>query len=372
MQYKRMPIEIEAPEERGYSTIQYNLAESSMRDLNLNDLQVNLKELVLFYGEHRGIAKLRQAIIDDSKVLSADDALVTGGAAMALFIVSTTLLSANDHLVVIRPNYGTNLETPRAINCAMSIIDLKFEDAFEIDIESVRKVIQPNTKLISITNPHNPTGKLFDEKTIKALTVLAEEHDCFLLIDETYRELNFGTELKPYEAERSEHVISVSSVSKSFGAPGIRIGWIINRNKELMADFLAAKEQICLCNSVIDEEIAFYLLDNKPKIIPKNHTHIRANFSCLKQWFAHQNLLEWIEPQAGVVCFPRLKSGVQLDTEAFYESLYKDYATIVGPGHWFEQEKMYMRIGFGYPTLQELTQGLNNLSECLIRFKNHQ
>ncbi len=372
MQYKRMPIEIEAPEEKGYNTIQFNLAESSMRDLNLDDLQVNLKELVLFYGEHRGITKLREAIIEESKVLRTDDVLVTGGAAMALFIVSTTLLSANDHLVVIRPNYGTNLETPRAINCAMSIIDLKFEDAFEIDIESVGKAIQPNTKLISITNPHNPTGKLFDERTIKALTTLAEEHGCFLLIDETYRELNFKTELKPYEAERSERIISVSSVSKSYGAPGIRIGWIINRNKKLMADFLAAKEQICLCNSIIDEEIAFYLLDNKQKFIPENHAHIQANFNYIKQWFGNQNLLEWIEPQAGVVCFPRLKAGMQLATEAFYESLYKDYGTIVGPGHWFEQEKMYMRIGFGYPTLQELTQGLHNLSECLDRFTSQQ
>jgi len=365
MKYKRMPIEIEAPEELGYSTIQYNLAESSMRDISMKDLQLDLKELVLFYGEHRGISKLREAIKEDSGLLTTDDVLVTGGAAMALFIVSSTLLGPKEHLVVIRPNYGTNLETPRALNCDMSIIDLKFENHFEIDLQQIKAAIKPNTRLISITNPHNPSGKLFDERTINELILLAEENDCFLLIDETYRELNFQTALKPYVAELSDRVISVSSVSKAYGAPGIRIGWIISRHKKLMADFLAAKEQICLGNSVVDEEIAWHLLQNKALFIPPNHEHIKSNFGYLKQWFSKQNFLEWVEPQAGVVCFPRLKRGIALQTKAFYDSLYKDYATIVGPGHWFEREKQYMRIGFGYPSAEELARGLENLNCCL-------
>ena len=359
MRYKRMPIEIEAPEEKGYNTIRYNLAESSMRDISMKNIAVNLQDLVLFYGEHRGILKLREAIKEDSRILAADDVLVTGGAAMALFIVSTTLLNPADHLVVIRPNYGTNLETPRALSCGMSIIDLKFEDNFEIDVEAIKSAIQPNTKLISITNPHNPSGKLFNESTIGKLVQLAEENNCFLLVDETYRELNFQTELTPYVAERSDRVISVSSVSKSYGAPGVRIGWIISRNKKLMGDFLAAKEQICLCNSIIDEEIACYLLQHREQFIHKNHEHIRTNFNYIKGWFGRQNFLEWVEPQAGVVCFPRLKAGLLLQTEAFYESLYNDHATI---------EKNYMRIGFGYPTLEELKQGLENLHQCLQAF----
>ena len=170
MRDTRMPIEIEAPEEKGYNTISYNLAESSMRDISMCDLDVDLKDLVLFYGEHRGIAKLRQAIIEDSKVLKVDDVLVTAGAATALFIVSTTLLSPEDHLIVIRPNYGTNLETPRAIRCRMSVIDLSFEEEFEIDLEAVSNAITPQTKLISITNPHNPSGKLYSNETIGTLS----------------------------------------------------------------------------------------------------------------------------------------------------------------------------------------------------------
>ncbi len=367
MQYVRMPIEIESPEEMGYGNIKYNLAESSVRDINLRDVNVDLKDVVLFYGEHKGITKLREAIREHSKIITTDDVLVTTGAATALFIVSTTLLNPSDHLIVIRPNYGTNLETPRAFKCGISIIDLKFEENFEINIDDVRNAIQPNTKLISITNPHNPSGKLFSEKIIHELIQLAEEKNCRLLVDETYRDLNFQTELKPYAAELSDKVISVSSVSKSYGAPGVRIGWIINRDKKLMHDFLAAKEQITICNSVVDEEIAFALINSKQKWMKKQHAHIRSNFAYIKQWFAQQSFLEWVEPNAGVVCFPRLKAEYKIDTEKFYQSLFNDYSTIVGPGHWFEKEKTYMRIGFGYPLEDELKTGLNNLNECIIR-----
>jgi aspartate/methionine/tyrosine aminotransferase len=365
MRYTRMPIEIEAPEEKGYNTIRYNLAESSMRDISLKDLDIDLNDLVLFYGEHRGVTKLREAIKADSKVLTADDILVTSGAATALFIVATSLLSSKDHLVVIRPNYGTNLETPRAIGSKMSVVDLSFDDSFEIDIEAVRNAITSDTKLISITNPLNPSGKLYSNETIEALILLAERYNCRLLVDETYRDLNFQTPLLPYVAELSQKVISISSVSKSFGAPGIRIGWIISRDRKLMHDFLAAKEQITLCNSVVDEEIAFHLLHNKQQFIQPNHAHIHANFEYLKAWFEGQLYLEWVEPQAGAVCFPRLKAGYTIDADKLYSTLYERYATIVGPGHWFEQERTYMRIGFGYPTLEELKTGLNNLNECL-------
>lgn len=365
MQYKRMPIEIESPEEMGYNTIRYNLAESSMRDIALSSIEVDLSKLVLFYGEHRGLLKLREAIIEDSPLLKPDDVLVTSGAAPALFMVATSLLSPQDHLVVIRPNYGTNIETPRAMQFPMAVVDLKFEDNFEIDIEAIRKATKPNTKLISITNPHNPSGRLYSVELLQQLIALAEEKNCYLLIDETYRDLNFQTDLQPYAAERSNRVISVGSVSKSFGAPGIRMGWIVCRNKQLMHDFLAAKEQISLCNSVVDEELAYALLKDKTAWMERNHAHIRRNFAWFKDWFANQPYLEWVEPQAGVVCFPRLRKEFQLDADNFYTALYNDYATIVGPGHWFEKERSYMRLGFGYPGFEELQKGCSNLLQCL-------
>jgi aspartate/methionine/tyrosine aminotransferase len=367
MNYKRMPIEIESPEEMGYSTIRYNLAESSVRDLPFSELNIDLSNIVLAYGEHRGNTPLRALITEGSPDLHVDDVLVTTGAVMALFLVATTLLDKNDHIVVIRPNYATNLETPRAIGCEMSIVDLDFDQNYDLNTEGVRRALKPNTKIISITNPHNPTGHLFSQQTILDIVKIAETHGCYVIVDETYRDLNFQTPLLPYMATHSERVISVCSMSKAFGAPGIRTGWLICRDKQLMHTLLAAKEQMILGNSVIDEAIAEHLLAQKKAFLEPIHAHIRENFAYMKQWMAQQTYLEWVEPQAGVVCFPRLKSAFTLDFPSFQDTLYNECQTVVGYGHWFEQSERYFRIGFGYPSMADLVEGLRRFEECLAR-----
>ena len=128
-----MPIEIESPEEIGYDRIRCNLAESSVSDARLGDLDVALADLVLLYGDHLGHAGLRDIIAGDGPGLTPDDVLLTPGAAAALFIVSTSLLGAGDHLIVARPNYATNLETPRAIGADISTLDLTWEDSWRVD-----------------------------------------------------------------------------------------------------------------------------------------------------------------------------------------------------------------------------------------------
>ncbi len=366
MDYRRMPIEIESPEEMGYSTIRYNLAESSVRDLPFNELNIDLSNLVLAYPEHRGSELLRSLILENSPDFTIDDVLVTTGAAMALFMISTTLLSKNDHIVVIRPNYATNLETPRAIGCEMTVVDLDFNQNFDLNTEGVLRALKPNTKLISLTNPHNPTGKLYAPETIKAIIDIAEKHNCYLLVDETYRDLNFQTPLLPYTASLSEKVISVCSLSKAFGAPGIRIGWLICRDKALMHTLLAAKEQMILGNAIIEEAIAEHLLAQKATFLAPIHAHIRENFAYMKSWMSEQKYLEWVEPQAGVVSFPRLKEGWGFDNFSnFQNTLYHDYQTVVGYGHWFEQSERYFRIGFGYPSKEDLKEGLRRLTLSL-------
>ena len=365
MQYKRMSIESESPEEMGYASIQYNLAESSVRDIYFRDLQINLDEVFLCYAEHRGNIALRNEIVKNEKDLSADDVLVCPSAATALFIISTTLLNDKDHLVVLRPNYATNIETPRAINCEISFIDLQFECGFQLDIEQIKNAVKPNTKLISLTSPHNPTGVVFDNKILEEIIAFATERNINVLVDETYRYLNFQRDMMPYYAAKSDKVISVCSLSKAHSTPGIRTGWLITKNKKLQHDFLAAKEQIIICNSVVDEAIALHILQQE-NYLQKTHEHIRKNFSVLKNWMDNeQHYLEWIRPNAGVVCFPRIKKEYTVDTNKFYTILYEHFKTFVGAGHWFEQAEHYFRLGFGYPTEEELQQGLKNIDASI-------
>jgi aspartate/methionine/tyrosine aminotransferase len=359
-----MPIEVESPEEYGYGRIRNNLSESSIADRRLSDFGLQVPDLTLLYNEHRGSPALRAMIAADGQGLAADDVLVTGGAAGALFIISTALLAPGDHLVVVRPNYATNLETPRAIGCEISFVELTFETGFRTDVAALEAAITPKTKVISVTCPHNPTGVMMTEAELRAVVDLARRHGCYLVVDETYRDLTLGQRL-PLGASLGEHVISVCSLSKAYGAPGIRLGWLITRDRKLQEVFLAAKEQISICGSVIHEWIAEQILGNRDAILEPILTEMRRRLALVGDWMAGEELLEWVPPKGGVVCFPRMRETPAGGTEAFYQRLLQEHGTYVGPGHWFEMPDTYFRLGYGWPTSDELEAGLVGISKAL-------
>ena len=202
VRYRRMPIEVESPEQLGYDTITNNLSESSVADRRLADLGLTvgpgagLDELLLCYGDHLGDPGLREAVAEGGDGLRADDVLVTPGAAAALFATATSLLEPGDHAVVVRTNYATNLETPRAIGASLDVVDVQFDDAWQLDVERLASRVQPGiTKLISVTCPHNPTGTMLALASLHALVELAERSGAVLLVDETYRDLTHGSPL---------------------------------------------------------------------------------------------------------------------------------------------------------------------------------
>ena len=368
MKYRRMPIEIESPEQFGYGNIRCNLTESSVSDLRLDELGLHLGALPLAYTDHMGNPELRERIAADGSGLTADDVIVTAGAAAALFIVATSLLHAGSRIVVMRPNYATNIETPRAIGCDIGFLNLEFARGYRFDAEQLAALVQPGTRLISLTTPHNPTGAAMSEADLRAAVVLAEANGCWLLVDETYREMNFAGPT-PLAASLSPRCISVASLSKSYGLPGIRIGWIVTRDRELQETFLAAKEQIYICNSVLDEAIAAHALARKERILPPILRRSRLAFEEVKAWMAQQKDMEWVEPSGGVVCFPRIKADSGIHVDDFYRILNGKYSTFVGPGHWFEMERRHMRIGYGWPQPAELTEGLQNITHALEESK---
>eukprot|EP01103_Thecamoeba_quadrilineata_P018013 TRINITY_DN6641_c0_g1_i1.p1 TRINITY_DN6641_c0_g1~~TRINITY_DN6641_c0_g1_i1.p1 ORF type:complete len:370 (+),score=60.51 TRINITY_DN6641_c0_g1_i1:106-1215(+) len=364
MEYKRMPIEKESPEESGYDTIRYNLAESSVTDIRFKELSISLDDLKIEYIPHRGIDSLRQNLVKDSSPLTKNDVLITNGAAGALFIINTSLLSKEDHLIVIRPNYATNIEVPLTIGCKISFIDLSFEKGWKISADEIESAITPQTKLISITTPHNPTGTIMTFQEIQDIISVAEKNNIHLLVDETYRNTCFPTTY-PIVASKSKKVISVSSLSKAYGLPGLRIGWLITQDQELMDRFLAAKEMIYISNSALDEAVAAHFYENKEKFVTKINEKALANFYLLSQWLLQETRLECILPQGGVVCFPRFKEDLKIDTGKFYQVLRDEYKTMVGPGHWFAMSDSYMRLGFGWVDQDTFQQGLLNISAAI-------
>ena len=372
MKYVRMPIEIESPEQMGYGNLKCNLTESSMSDARLGELDLDLRELVLCYGDHLGHTGLRDLVARDASngqsigpasALNAEDVMLTAGAATALFIVATSLLEKGDRIVVMRPNYATNIETPRAIGAEIAFLDLDFEHGWRIDFDRLEKLITPQTRYVSLTTPHNPTGSMMSEDELRKVIALVENAGCYLLCDETYREMTFGAPL-PVAATLSERAISVSSLSKTYGLPGIRLGWMCTRDARLKELFLAAKEQIMVTNSVVDEEIGFRFLQGKADALSRARKKIAAHFAIVKDWIANEPAMEWVEPVGGAVCFPRIRESAGVDSDAFHRVLNQS-GTFVGPGHWFEMPRRYMRIGYGWPKREELLTGLADISAAL-------
>lgn len=361
MDYRRMPIEVESPEELGYGTIRYNLSESSVSDQRWDELGVDLSGLVLAYGSHTGREDLRELIAAEAGGVAPDDVLVTPGAAAALFIVHSALLDASDRVLIEFPNYSSNLETPRAIGCPIQRLELSMEKSWRVDVAEMERRVGTETKLISLTHPHNPTGSTMSAGELEQAARLAERVGSWLLVDETYREMN-STGVTPLAASLSERAISVSSLSKAYGLPGIRIGWIITRDRALRERFLAAKEQMVIGNSVVDEAIAAQVLQRREQVLGPIQRRCREAFGLVQRWMAGRGELEWVEPTGGVVCFPRIREETGVDVERFYQRL-NELGTLVGPGHWFGMDERYMRIGYGWPRAEELAGGL----ECITR-----
>jgi aspartate/methionine/tyrosine aminotransferase len=363
MDYKRMPIEIEAPEGLGYDNIDCNLSESSFTDQRLGSLGISILDILLYYGDHRGKPALRELIASEIP-LNPENVLITPGAATALFLIATSLLEKGDHAVIAKSNYAANIETPRAIGAHSSYINLDFENNYSLDLGELERLITPETKFVSLTYPHNPTGVSINEQTLRRIIEIIERKNCWLLFDETYREMSFVSKL-PVAAGLSDRVISIGSMSKSFGLPGIRVGWLISQNKQMMETFLAAKEQILITNSVVDEEIAYQYLLNKEKLFGPVRSAILKNFTTIKKFMEEQDVLEWVEPQGGCVCFPRIKKNININTEQFHELLLKKYSTYVGRGHWFEEDGRYMRIGYSWENSDKLKKGLSNILSAI-------
>jgi aspartate/methionine/tyrosine aminotransferase len=365
MRYRRSPIEVEAPEGFGYDRIRCNLAESSIRDRTLADLSlsVDLNSLILQYGEHLGHPGLRDLLAAEGGC-APDQVLLTPGAVGALYMVATSLLSPSDELVVIRPNYASNIETPRAIGCAIRYLDLSIEDGWRYTADDLARLVTPATRLISITTPHNPTGAVLPQGELRRIADLAERQGCYLLVDETYRDLQLGP-IAPFASALGPHVISVGSLSKAYGLPGLRMGWLMTRDEQLFETLLAAKEQIVIALPVIEEEIAFQVYRQRSELLPTIQADLRDRLALVRGWIAQQPELRWAEPEGGVVCFPQIRPESGVDVELFHSVLRDELGTWVGPGHWFEQDRRGFRLGFGWPTRPELEEGLRSIGQAL-------
>jgi aspartate/methionine/tyrosine aminotransferase len=235
---------------------------------------------------------------------------------------------------------------------------------FPIDVDKLASQVTDETRFISLTCPHNPTGVMFSRQELDQLIDIAEQNDSWLVVDETYREMAYGEPL-PVAADLSDRAISICSMSKTYGVPGIRVGWLITRDPGLMETFISAKEQIGITGSVLDETVALQTLQQKDSLLPLIREEIAQGFTIISDWVQDEPMLEWMQPDGGVTCCVRIPGASDDQMRHFYEVLKDRYKTAIGPGYWFRLPMNYLRIGFGWTRPGTTREGLRCISSAL-------
>jgi len=360
---------------RWEASARQNLAASDSETQTLSDLLAmadvddrrEWEELRLGYSDPRGSDSLRSAIADGYEQADADRIICFSGAQEGIHVAMHALLNPDDHAIVVLPNFQSTETIPAGL-CAVTGAALDPLQRWDLDISAVAAAIRPNTKLIAINFPNNPTGKILERDRLEALVGLCRRRGVWLFSDEVYRliERDPASRLPP-AVDVYERGISLGTISKAYGLPGLRIGWIACRDRALLQRMERVKHYLSICNAAPCELLARIALRAGEQILDRNRRIAAANIGVLNEFFAaHADLFDWHLPDGGVVGFPRYKGADGV--ESFCERMIKQQGVMLLPASIYRSDLRPVptdrfRIGFGRGDMPEaitaLVNGLN-------------
>lgn len=351
----------------------FDLAESVGPSVRLSEL-IDMAfgddaDFSLDYGTAAGNPELRRQIANENGV-DADDVVVTVGGMHALFLIAFTLCQAGDEAIVAEPVFPLARNALTAVGAVTRALPLGFDTGYRVDLDALRKLLSPKTKVVSLASPQNPSGVAIPTQTLREIAAMLAEHapEAWLVVDETYREAAYGDDISaPSAASLGPKVISVASLSKCHGSAGLRIGWAITRDTALRQALVTAKFSTVISCSPVDEALALAVFRQRDRIIGERRKLLAQNLQVVENWVSrHPAHIEWVRPDAGALCCVRLKREVfdAAAVERFYATLAK-YSTRVAPGAWFGDDPLVFRLGFGLPTLTALAIALECVSVAL-------
>jgi aspartate/methionine/tyrosine aminotransferase len=325
------------------------------------------QDLRLGYTDSHGDPRLRAAIAELYESISADDILVFSGAQEAIFGLHNVLLGPGDHSIAIRPAYQSLAEVGIAAGAQVSRVELHEADSWKLDTEAVRAALRPNTRLIQINEPQNPTGGLSDRPTFDRLVEMAAESGARLVVDEVYRFLEFDPDKRlPAGADALPNGVSIGVMSKSFGMAGLRIGWIATRDRELLSRLAAFKDYTTICASAPSELLALVALKARDRVMARNTAIVAANLPLLDGFFARwAGTFEWVRPLGGSIGFARLLADVPVDR--FTADLVRDTGVLILPGTLFDDTGNHFRLGFGRTNMPQALARLESYAARTLR-----
>ncbi|CAB4252109.1 similar to Saccharomyces cerevisiae YJL060W BNA3 Kynurenine aminotransferase, catalyzes formation of kynurenic acid from kynurenine [Maudiozyma barnettii] len=352
----------------------YNLGETCCYSLSLDDIEQlsgNRYELDrsmrLTYRDIKGSEELRALIATIyGNTLTKDNVLVSNGAIASNYLLYYTLVGKGDHVICVDPTYSQLYSVPEMFGAEVDHLKLTKEDDYIPNVETLAKMVKKNTKLIIINNPNNPLGSVIPNNIMKDICQLCEKHDIYLHSDEVYRpmfhSLEEGFDLPESACDLYSKAIVTCSMSKAYSVAGIRLGWMITQDKQVLRDAASRRDYNTISVSVIDDRIAQYVLRNADKVIARNMNLCKENYHYLTE-FINKNKedFEYVgTPQGGTVCL--LKTKEINDTYGFAEFLATEFNVLAVPGEVFNFPGT-LRIGYGN-SKNDLVEGLPLLKKA--------
>ena len=327
--------------------IKYDLSESGVEAMTLEEAARDPRELMrtrIGYAEGVGREGTRNRVANFHSGASIENVLITTGTSEANYLAITTLVSPGDEVVIVMPNYMQLHGLATALGARVREVWLREERAWTLDVDALATAVNAKTKLICVCTPNNPTGQALTRTDIARVVEIAARHGAWIISDEVYR----GAELDSVEsasfAGRGERVMVTGGLSKVYGLPGLRIGWLVAPAERVKAA-LELKDYTTIAPATLSDLLAEIALERRDELLKRARYLLGERWPSLENWAAsHARQLHWTPPQAGAICF--FSYQFPIESMAFVDRLIRDYSTMVVPGVHFRAER-HLRVGFG-------------------------
>ncbi|MDP9369241.1 MAG: aminotransferase class I/II-fold pyridoxal phosphate-dependent enzyme, partial [Chloroflexota bacterium] len=323
----------------------------------------DLLALPLGYSEAPGSFELRSLLASTYQDTGPENILVTTGAIEANFLLLNVLLEPGDHVVAVEPAYQQLGAVARAIGCEVTPWRLRPETRFRYDLEELERLVTPRTRLIVVNTPHNPTGAMLSDAELGRIYDLAVATGARLLCDEAYRwlEIPGGEALAAPIRDRGDAGISVGTLSKPFGLPGLRIGWMA-APADLVAACWAMRDYVSLSPGKLNDALAVLALRHRDRLVERTQAIVAQNLATAEAWFAwHADVVAWTPPRGGLLAL--LRYALDIPSLELANRLAEEYSVMLAPGSAFGLEHT-LRIGVGQAPAIFAT-GLERTAACL-------
>ena len=319
----------------------------------------DLDRIVLHDSRTLGDPGLRTAIGNRWANGDAERVMATNGSSEANYLVMHSLLEPGDEVVVLDPSYQQLYSIAKSIGCELKHWPLRVENSFRPDLSEARHLISPKTRMIVVNFPHNPTGASLTLAEQEELIELAASAGAYLVWDAAFAELTYDGPVLPDPGERYDRAITLGTLSKAYGLPGLRVGWCL-ASPEVLENLVLLRDYTTLHLSPLVEYVATRAIENADVLLKPRLAQARHNLELLSAWAnRHREFVSVGRPQGGVCVFMRLYNVD--DVENFCRQLADEYSVLLVPGTSFGVPD-HVRLGFGCSTT-ELTEGLSRLSE---------